>query len=152
MASAVAESRPPERSTTAGSAATLLAGNVAPQILMQLYLESHRQLILQYPVGELAGRQLLVARREEHRTALRQRKFREARAAPLIVVPAADHELDQIVGVKMRQFPVTVAAFFPGSRCLDVDHLDHARVDGIEGHRAAGLERDAQTLITQQRE
>src|SRR5690348_16852653 len=103
MASAVAESRPPERSTTADEPAfadslralTLLPRHVAPEVLVQLDLEAHRQAILEDPLGQLAGGQLLVARGKEHGTAVGKGELAQLRTTPVIVGAIADDELNQ---------------------------------------------------------
>src|SRR5579863_7137079 len=105
-ASAVAESRPPESSTMAGARSTSLPRHVAPQELVQLHLQAHRQLVFEDPVGELARGQLLVARREEHGAAPGELQLRQARAAPLVVVASANDELDEVLGSQALKFRV----------------------------------------------
>src|SRR5215469_11679287 len=115
MARVVAESSPPESKTTARGLDIcsiialirqprnasfehfrLLAWHVAPQVLVQLDLEAHRQAIREDPVGKIASGELLVARREEHGAALGQRQLRQLGAAPLVIVTVADDELHQV--------------------------------------------------------
>src|SRR5256885_15839170 len=72
IASTVAESRPPDNNTTAADAVTLLPRHVAPEVFVQLDLQAHRQPVLEYPVGELARRELLMTRRKQHRAAGRE--------------------------------------------------------------------------------
>ena len=50
----------------AGARFTLPPRHVAPQHLVQLDLQPHRQPVREYPVREIARGHLLVARREEH--------------------------------------------------------------------------------------
>ncbi len=70
IASDVAESIPPESEhdgrRSGQRALDQRPGVVAPEHLVQLHLEAHRQAVGEDPVGELAGRELLVARREQH--------------------------------------------------------------------------------------
>src|SRR4029077_14800330 len=105
MARAVAESRPPESSTTAGER-NLLPRHVAPEVLVKLDLEAHRQAVLEDPVRQLPRRLLLVARGEQHRAAGRQRELTQLRAAPLVVGAATDHELDEVGGSQARELLV----------------------------------------------
>ena len=70
------------RSTTAGvpdSDTGSAARDVTPEHLVQLHLEADRQAVGEDPVRELAGRELLVARREQH-LAARRRAAPAARA------------------------------------------------------------------------
>src|SRR3979409_1366197 len=95
IASTVAESRPPDNNPTAADPSTLLPRHVAPEIFVQLDLQAHRQPILEYPVGELARRELLMTRRKQHRAAGRKAELAQLAATPLVVAAAAEHELDQ---------------------------------------------------------
>src|SRR5579864_1887244 len=157
MASAVAESSPPESSTTAGAASadtfralTLLPRHVAPEVLVELDLEAHRQAILEYPIGQVVRRQLLVARRKKNRTAVGKRELAQLRTTPLVVRTIADDELHQIHGPQLRELLVAVALLLPRAWRLDVHHPDDARIDLIERHRTARLQRDSQLRIAQQ--
>src|SRR5260370_7475061 len=107
-ASTVAESRPPDNNTTAGIPSTLLARHVAPEIFMQLDLQAHRQPVLEYPVGELARRELLMTRRKQHRAAGRKGELAQLAATPLVVAAAADHELDQLPPTPPPQLSIPV--------------------------------------------
>src|SRR3977135_465156 len=80
LASTVAESRPPDNNTTAADPSTLLPRHVAPEVFVQLDLQAHRQPVLEYPVGELARRALLMAPRKTNRATGGQGR-RTARAA-----------------------------------------------------------------------
>src|SRR6266436_10080522 len=143
MASAVAESRPPESNTTAGAPLIqLLSGHIAPQILVQLDLEPHRQPILQNPIRELAGGQLLVTRGEQHRAARIQSELTQLLPTPLVVAAAADDELHEILGAQLRELVIAIAVLFPRARGFHVHDSHYTRVDARQGHRAAGFERD----------
>src|ERR1700726_1598133 len=147
IASTVAESRPPDNNTTAADASTLLPRHIAPEIFVQLDLQAHRQPVLEYPVGELARRELLMTRRKQHRTTGRQGELAQLAATPFVVAAAADHELDQVARAQPRQLLIAVAAFLARTRRLDVDDFRHTRIDARERHRAAGLQRDPQAGI-----
>src|SRR6185437_277453 len=159
MASVVAESRPPETSTTAlwdamdmlsfAAREPLLARHVAPKVLVQLDLEAHRQPVLEDPVGELSGGQLLVARREEHGAAAFQPVLAEFRAAPLVVAAVADHELDEVPSAEPRELLITVARLLPGPRRFDIDDPYDTLVNSLERHGTARLDRDAAPRIAE---
>src|SRR6266850_6987885 len=149
IASTVAESRPPDNNTTAADASTLLPRHIAPQVFVQLDLQAHRQPVLEYPVGELARPELLMARRKQHRATGRKGELAQLAATPFVVAAAADHELDQVARAQPRQLLIAVAAFLAGTRRLDVDDFRHARIDARERHRAAGFQRDSQAGIAQ---
>src|ERR1700722_20331932 len=100
MASTVAESRPPDKSTTARALATLLPRHIAPQNLVELNLEAHRQAILENPVREVARGQLLVARRKQHGTPGIEAELAQLGATPLVVRTPTNNKLHQIVGRK----------------------------------------------------
>src|SRR5574337_1341251 len=85
MARQVAESRPPERRTTARSAVVMgisfdggagnwraasAAGRVAPQDLVKLELEAHRQAVAEDPVGQGRGVEPVLDRGEQDRAAV----------------------------------------------------------------------------------
>ena len=98
IASTVAESRPPESSTTAGFMhdGRSLSRHVAPQHLVELQLEAHRQPVLEDPVGERRRARLA---RSSARTApgsARQRVLAQVRLAPVVILARADHELHLI--------------------------------------------------------
>src|SRR3984893_263116 len=150
IASTVAESRPPDNNTTAREPSTLLPRHVAPEIFMQLDLQAHRQPVLEYPVGELARRELLMTRRKQHRAAGGKGELAQLAATPLVVAAAADHELDQVPRAQPRQLLIAVAPFLAGTRRLDVDDFRHTRIDTRERHGAAGFQRDPQAGIAQQ--
>src|SRR2546423_7042676 len=149
IASTVAESRPPDNNTTAADAVTLLPGHIAPQVFVQLDLQAHRQPVLEYPVGELARRELLMTRRKQHRTAGRKGELAQLAATPLVVAAPADHELHQVPRAQPRQLLIAVAVFLAGTGRLDVDDPRHARIDAPERHRATGFQRDPQAGIAQ---
>ena len=111
----VAESMPPDSSTTARDAlsprerpiavpATSVPGSVAPQVLVQLDLEAHRQAVREYPVGQLPGR-LLASQAGENRTshAPASACSRSMLAGPLVVRTVADDELDLVFPLQVRQ-------------------------------------------------
>src|SRR6187455_2218958 len=107
MASTVAESSPPDSNTTARTAG-LLSRDIAPQHLVKLQLEPHRQAICEDPVGELPCRQLLGARREQHLAACGKAARFDLRPAPLVVGTIADHELDLLLRTQQREVVVTI--------------------------------------------
>src|SRR5579883_2285057 len=174
MARVVAESRPPETRTTArweamvmlscdaalGAAAShgaarLLPGHVAPEILMQLDLQAHRQPVRENPVGELPRRELLVARGEEHRAAAFKTELPHLRHAPLVVGPVADHEFHEILCVQPGKLVIAIARLLSRPRSLDINDPHDTLIDSLERHGAARLERDATARIaklSQQRE
>src|SRR2546430_13390755 len=92
IASTVAESRPPDNNTTAGDAVTLLPRHIAPQVFVQLDLQAHRQPVLEYPVGELARRELLMTRRKQHRAAGREGELAQLGATPFEIGRASCRE------------------------------------------------------------
>src|SRR5215469_14788135 len=170
MARVVAESSPPESKTTARgldicSIIALIrqprnasfehfrlpSWHVAPQVLVQLDLEAHRQAIREDPVGEITRGELLVARRKEHGAALRQCHLAELCAAPLVIATVADDELHQVMRREARQLLVAIASFLARAGSLDVHDLHHPRIDVCQCHRAAGLERYPQARIAQRR-
>ena len=69
----------PAGEATPRSGSSSAPRHVAPEHFVQLHLQAHGQTVLEDPVGERAGRQLLVARREEH--GARQRMLRDASRA-----------------------------------------------------------------------
>src|SRR5947207_9142581 len=149
IASTVAESRPPDNNTTAADPSTLLSRHVAPQVFVQLDLQAHRQPVLEYPVCELARRELLMTRRKQHRAAGREGELAQLGATPLVVAAAADHEFHQVPRAQPRQLLIAVAAFLARTRRLDVDDFGHPRIDACERHRAAGFQRHPQAGIAQ---
>src|SRR6266404_3002467 len=149
IASTVAESRPPDNNTTAADASTLLPRHIAPQVFVQLDLQAHRQPVLEYPVGELARRELLMTRRKQHRAAGREGEVAQLGATPFVVAAAADHELHQVPRAQPRQFLIAVAALLAGTGRLDVDDFGHTRIDARERYRAAGFQRHPQAGIAQ---
>src|ERR1700738_832477 len=112
IASTVAEARPPANNTTpAPEPSTLLPRHIAPEVFVQLDLQAHRQPVLEYPVGELARRELLMTRRKQHRGVGRQSEIAQLAATPFVVAAAADHELDQVARAQPRELLIAVAAF-----------------------------------------
>src|ERR1700726_2502625 len=150
IASTVAESRPPDNNTTAADASTLLPRHVAPEIFVQLDLQAHRQPVLEYPVGELARRELLMTRRKQHRAAGRKAELAQLLATPLVVAAAADHELDQVPRAQPRQLLIALPPFLARTRRLDVDDFRPTRIDTRDRPGAAGFQRDPQAGIGQQ--
>src|SRR5205823_7511743 len=145
IASTVAESRPPDNNTTAADPSTLLSRHIAPQVFVQLDLQAHRQPVLEYPVSELARRELLMTRRKQHRAAGREGELAQLGATPLVVAAAADHEFHQVPRAQPRQLLIAVAAFLARTRRLDVDDFGHPRIDACERHRAAGFRSEEHT-------
>src|SRR5258706_3779648 len=105
QARAVAESRPPDSSTTARSAATLFA----PQQLVQLDLEAHRQVVGEDPFGQLARFDLAVARRKQYPAVFAQAELCDLGPAPFIVRARSDHELDLVMAVELAQLRIEIA-------------------------------------------
>ena len=65
----------------------------------------------------------------------------ERRATPVVVGAIADHEFDLLLRAQQRQLVVAIAVLLARAGCLDVDDPHHARIDCIDRHGAAGLER-----------
>src|SRR6187402_3366592 len=131
MASVVAESSPPERSTTAGCPANdglSAAGDVTPDHLVQLHLETHRKPVLEDPVGKPGRGELLKARREKHLAACVQALVEHALPAPVVVRAVADHELELVAGAQAMHRQVEVTPVLARARRLDVDDAGDARV------------------------
>src|SRR5262249_55704213 len=126
-----------------------LARHVAPEVLVQLDLKTHRQAVLENPVRELAGGKLLVTRREQYGASRRKPELAQLRATPLVIAAPADDELHQVLRSQARQLLVAIAVLLARIGCLDVDHLDDARIDAAELHSAARLERNAQARLTE---
>src|SRR3989344_3054408 len=136
-ASTVAESRPPETSTTAFPPASVSAG-IVPQKFVQLHLHAHRQAVGENPFGEIGRVHLPVTGRKQHLANPVELVFGEMRAAPFVVRAIADHELDLILFRQMRDIGIQVAARFARSGRLEVHHDTHPRIDTRDIERTAG--------------
>src|SRR6202162_1387213 len=108
IASTVAKSRPPDNNTTAAHVSTLLPRHIAQELLCQLIRQAPRQPVLEYPLGELARRELLMTRRKQHRAIGRKGELAQLAATPFVVAAAADHEFDQVARAQPRQLLIAV--------------------------------------------
>ena len=77
---------------------------IAPEHLVKLHLEPHRQAIFDDPLGELARGQLLRARREQHLAAVGQRMSGHHRTRPFVVgaidIGGVDPRVSRVVDLK----------------------------------------------------
>src|SRR3546814_10936422 len=74
-----------------------LPRRVAPEYLVQLQLEAHRQTVGQNPFDQLCRCQLSLTRREQHGTAVVEAVFDDAFACPVVIGTITNHELDFVV-------------------------------------------------------
>src|SRR3546814_20770415 len=74
-----------------------LPRRVAPEYLVQLQLEAHRQTVGQNPFDQLCRCQLSLPRREQHGTAVVEAVFDDAFACPVVIGTITNHELDFVV-------------------------------------------------------
>src|ERR1700722_880341 len=142
MASTVAESSPPESNTTAGfTPRASLARYIAPQHLVELQLEAHRQTVGQDPIGERGRRYLRVARREQHLAPLAQGMLLEICLAPVVVLARADHELHLVARGEQSEVPLEISRRLARPRSLHIDHAGNPGVDAGNARCTARLER-----------
>src|SRR5690554_45313 len=149
MARTTAESMPPETRTTAFFSGISAARLVVPEDLVQLHLEAYRQAVGNDPVGKLARADLRLAGREQHVAALADGVVNHHAARPVVVGPAADHELDLVVRRQQRDVASEVARLLARARGLDVQDARDAGIDPADVERARGLQRDHVARVAQ---
>jgi hypothetical protein len=90
-----------------------------------------------------------MARGEEHRATRIELEFAHLGDAPLVIRPATDDKLHQILAPQALELRVTIAPGLPGRGRLDIDDPDHALIHIIKTHRAARLKRHSIACGTQ---
>ena len=79
---------------------------------MQLRLQTHGQLIAQYPVGELPGVEVAIRRREQHGANGGQVPLLELLAGPPVIRFAAQNEFNLVPRVEMGKVGPQVFRYF----------------------------------------
>ena len=125
------------------------AGHITPEVFVQLDLHPHRQLVLQHPVGQLGGVLLSIAGCEQHLAAFVQFMLINDIQRPLVIKPAADHELHLVVFVQVDNVGIQVAFHLTGTGCFQVHDPADTRINLWNIERATGLQRHLVICITQ---
>src|SRR5258706_1500614 len=129
---------------------------LAPELLMQLRLQTHRQLVAQYPVGEPAGFEFAVRRRKQYRTNRSKIPFVEQQFRPRVVSFVEQHELDFVALVQVPEIAPRVLRRLARARRLDIEYARDAgihrrdvdRAARFEGHRIAAFAQRRQERVT----
>jgi len=116
------------------------SGLVIPQQFVQLHLVAHRQALGHDPVGEFAGRDLGVARREQHVAGIGEAVLGDDVARPVEIGAIADHELDLVMRGQQRQVLPAIARRFQRTGRLDIEHPRNAGINVRDVDRAGGFQ------------
>src|SRR6266581_345892 len=162
MARQVAESRPPDSSTTAGRVMSVRPGRRsgcsssaalrAPQHFVKLELHAHRQTVAQYPLRQPGRRKAFPDRRKQHRAALRQAVFVQLLDGPAIVGLVGEHELDFVARGEKLEILQAVLGRLARARRLEVHDPGDAGIDAANIERTARLQRYRISRVAEHRQ
>src|SRR5258707_6590801 len=120
----------------------------APNVFVQLRLQSGRNVVGEHPLGERLQFQFSPYGREEQRPAI-EPLLVDDRSRPFVVGAVGNDELDLAFRIKMIQVGPAVLFDFSGARAFHVENDRSPRVDWSNVDRARGLDQQFEAFVCQ---